>query len=96
MDLNLILYVSLVLAAYLTLAVAIYYVISLRGVAKQRKRFMELHSNLAAGQKIVLTGGIYGKIVSVNENEVLIDIGRNVTMTVSRFAISDIITSENV
>ncbi len=95
MDLNLVLYVSLVLAAYLTLAVAIYYVISLRSVSKQRKRFMELHNTLAPGQKIVLTGGIYGKIVSVNENEVLIDIGRNVTMTVSRFAISDILPGDH-
>ena len=40
----------------------------------------------------MLTGGIYGKIVSLNEETAIINVAKDVNMKVSRYSISEIIS----
>lgn len=88
---NSIFYTSIVLIGFIVIIVAIYYIISSRGMKKQRKHFEELHKNLAVGQKVQFGNGIYGTVKHIGDNTVDIEVKNGAVMEVSRFAISEIV-----
>lgn len=54
--------------------------------AKDQKKFTE---SMGAGDKVILTSGIHGRIVRTNDDGTLsVEIDRNTTVTVERAAIS--------
>lgn len=82
---------SIVLIAFIILIVLVYYIVSSRGMKQRKKHFESLHQNLSAGQKVSFSNGIYGTIQAVHEDTVDIQVKSGAIMTVSRYAISDII-----
>lgn len=82
---------SIVLLVFLFLIVIVYYVISAKGMKQRKKHFEKLHTSLAKGQKVNFANGIYGTIQAVHPDTVDIQVKSGAVMTVSRYAISDII-----
>ena len=53
--------------------------------AKEQRKFIE---NIAKGDSVVTVGGIHGKVVSIENDIVVIDIDRGTKITVNKSAIS--------
>ena len=65
----------------------VFYLFILRPQFKQRKQHENTLSNLKKGDKIITRGGLYGKIINFqgkNDNIVIIDIGSNIQVNISR------------
>ncbi|MFO7273655.1 MAG: preprotein translocase subunit YajC [Bacillota bacterium] len=85
---------SIVMLVFVMGTLGIYYVLSARGLRKRREHFARLHQRLAPGQLVELACGIYGTTVSVGKDTVDIRVKSGAVMTVSRYAISAIISEE--
>ncbi|EGT3615466.1 preprotein translocase subunit YajC [Clostridium perfringens] len=70
-----------------------WYIVSFRGVNKDKAKIIEQQINLKVGSDVVLNSGIHGKISKVNKEtvEVVIDKAKNVTITVERYCISRVL-----
>ncbi|UJF15342.1 preprotein translocase subunit YajC [Jeotgalibaca sp. MA1X17-3] len=82
---------SIVLLIFIILIVLVYYIVSSRGMKQRKKHFESLHQNLSKGQNVSFSNGIYGTIQAVHEDTVDIQVKSGAVMTVSRYAVSDII-----
>lgn len=82
---------SIALIILITLAVIVYYFVNLKGMKKRRGHFEKLHQSLHKGQKVIFSNGLYGEVHSVTDQTVDIKVKSGAIMTVSRFAISEII-----
>ena len=56
---------------------------------KKRKSFSDLHKNMKVGMNVIFSGGIYGKIVKINEDMVDVEISKGVVIKVSRYIIQN-------
>ncbi|MDO5048206.1 MAG: preprotein translocase subunit YajC [Anaerococcus sp.] len=83
--------VSLVLLAFIAIFILISQIISHRNLKKKKAYFETLHKELKPGKKVMLTGGIYGKIISLGEDTVIINVAKDVNIKVSRYSISEIL-----
>lgn len=82
---------SLVLLAFLAVFGVISQIISRKNLKKKKEYFEKLHKDLKPGKEVMLTGGIYGKIVSLKEDTAIINVAKDVNIKVSRYSISEII-----
>ena len=69
---------------------AIFYFLLIRPQQKRAKQHKELVNNLKQGDQVVSAGGIHGKIVSVDENAVTLEIATGVKIKMNRTAITDV------
>ncbi|WP_311486938.1 preprotein translocase subunit YajC [uncultured Anaerococcus sp.] len=82
---------SLVLLAFIAIFGVISQILSHRSLKKKKKYFEQLHKDLKPGKEVMLTGGIYGKIVSLKEDTAIINVAKDVNIKVSRYSISEIV-----
>ncbi len=70
------------------LIIAVFYFILIRPQSKQKKKEEEMRNNLEVGDTIVTIGGIIGRVVSVKDDELVIETGadRN-KMKIKKWAI---------
>ena len=70
--------------------VMVIYFLMLRPQMKQQKERKKMLENLKKGDKIITSGGIYGTIAGFKGNNsiVMLDIDKNVTLKISKSAIS--------
>jgi len=54
---------------------------------KKQKELRNFRSALKKGDKVITTGGIYGKINNISENIATVDVGNNVIIKVDKNAI---------
>lgn len=66
---------------------AIMYFFMIRPQNKKQKEIANFRKNLEAGQSIVTAGGIYGKIKSIEDNAVIIEIAPSVKIKVDKNSI---------
>jgi preprotein translocase subunit YajC len=80
----------------LLLALGVFYFIMIRGQRKDRKRFDDLLKNLKRNDRVQTIGGVYGTVVDVRENEVVlkVDETNNVKMRFNRSAIKEVLAGE--
>lgn len=71
----------------LGLIIVVFYFFMIRPQQKRQKELRTFRDALKKGDKIVTTGGIYGKIANISENIVTIDVGNEVTMKVDKSAV---------
>ena len=64
--------------------IAIFYFFMIRPQSKRQKEFREA---LAEGQKVITAGGIHGKVKSIKDNTVVVEIADNVRITVDKGSI---------
>ena len=62
-------------------------------IRKRRTELEEVHTELAIGCKVICCGGIYGKVVGINDNDdvVNVEVAKGTVITISRFAIQTLI-----
>ena len=63
----------------LAVVVVVFYFFGIRPQRKQEKAAAEMRSNLSVGDEITTIGGIIGKIVSIKEETMIIETGRDHT-----------------
>ncbi len=62
--------------------IAIMYFMMIRPQRKQQKKIDTFRKGLQAGQEVVTSGGIYGKIKSIDNGIVMLEIAHNVVVRV--------------
>jgi len=67
--------------------ILIFYFFMIRPQVKRQKELRTFRESLAKGDKVVTTGGIYGKIVEIKDNFVIMEIDSNVNIRVDKAAI---------
>ena len=68
----------------LLLIVVVFYFFMIRPQMKRQKETRQFRSGLAKGDKVVTTGGIYGKIVEIKETTIILEIAKDVQIKVDK------------
>jgi preprotein translocase subunit YajC len=68
----------------LLLIVVIFYFFMIRPQMKRQKEIRKFRSSLSKGDKVVTTGGIYGRIVEVKETTVTLEVAKDVQIKVDK------------
>jgi preprotein translocase subunit YajC len=68
----------------LLLIVVVFYFFMIRPQMKRQKEVRKFRESLAKGDKVVTTGGIYGKIIEVKETTILLEIAKDVEIKVDK------------
>jgi preprotein translocase subunit YajC len=63
------------------------YFFMIRPQQKKQKELVKFRNSLAKGDKVITAGGIYGKIVEVADNYVLVEVDSNVKIKVDKSSI---------
>ncbi|MGL5414261.1 MAG: preprotein translocase subunit YajC [Clostridium sp.] len=64
--------------------------ISARNLKKSASSIKTLQTDLKIGTEVMFCGGIYGKVVKVSEETVLVEVSKNVIVKVSRYALQTV------
>jgi preprotein translocase subunit YajC len=71
----------------LILIVVVFYFFMIRPQVRKQKEMRNFRDALKKGDKIITTGGIYGKINNISENIITVDVGNNIIIKVDKSAI---------
>lgn len=82
------------LIIYVVAFIAIFYFMAIRPQQRQRRAHAALLSALKKGDRIITSAGIYGTVKRVEENIVVVEVARGVTMKISRRAVAEIIRDQ--
>lgn len=87
-----ILWTCITLAVIMGVFATILSIISAVNMKKRRKEVGEIHTTLAIGSRVMFAGGIYGKVVRMNDTDEVIgvEIAPKTIIDISRFAIQAI------
>lgn len=77
----------------LILIVIVFYFFMIRPQAKKAKEAKQFREALGKGDKVITVGGLYGKIVEVKEQYVVLQIANGVEVKVSKSAVSPELTT---
>ena len=69
------------------LIIVVFYFFMIRPQVKRQKELRKYRENLKKGDKVITTGGIYGKVAEVKESYVVIEIANNVNIKVDKAGI---------
>ncbi|WP_372773421.1 preprotein translocase subunit YajC [Mangrovibacterium sp.] len=69
------------------LIIVVFYFFMIRPQMKRQKELKTFRESLAKGDKVVTTGGIYGKVVEIKENYLLLQVDDNVKLRVDKSAV---------
>lgn len=78
----------------LGLILLIFYFFLIRPQQRKIREHADMVQSLKSGDNVLTNGGIYGKIVKVEEREVLLEIASGVVIKVDRMSIGGIVLSE--
>jgi preprotein translocase subunit YajC len=70
------------------------YFLLIRPQRQQQRRTQDMLSKLAPGDEVITVGGIYGDVIEVHEDRVVLEIAEDVQVEVTRRAISNIVPPE--
>lgn len=65
-------------------------IISARNVKKRRGELAEVHTELKIGSQVMFAGGIYGKVVGIEDETVNVEVAKGTVIKISRFAIQSL------
>ena len=71
------------------LVFVVFYFFMIRPQMKKQKEMNNYRSSLKRGDKVVTTGGIYGRIYEVKDNYVTMDVGGDVKLKVDKSALAE-------
>lgn len=75
----------------LIVMVPLFYFLLIRPQMKRQKEAKQMTESLSKGDEVVLVGGIAGRIVSIGEVYLTVDIAENVLVKVEKSAISKVL-----
>ena len=70
------------------LILGIFYFLILLPMKRRQKKIQEFQENLKVGDKIVTTGGIFGKVTRVTDKTLQVEIADRVRIEISRAAVA--------
>ncbi|MCX7987255.1 MAG: preprotein translocase subunit YajC [Bacteroidales bacterium] len=71
----------------LLLIIVVFYFFMIRPQMKRQKELKKFREALKKGDKVITTGGIYGKIVEIEDHTVLLEVDNNVKIRVDKVAL---------
>ena len=71
----------------LILVFVVFYFFMIRPQMKKQKEMNNYRNSLQKGDKVVTTGGIYGRIAEVQDNYVMMDVGGDVKLKIDKSAV---------
>jgi preprotein translocase subunit YajC len=71
----------------LILVFVVFYFFMIRPQMKKQKEMNNYRSSLKKGDKVVTTGGLYGKVYEVKDNYVMMDVGGDIRLKVDKNAL---------
>lgn len=71
----------------LLLIIVVFYFFMIRPQMKRQKDLRKYRDSLQKGDKVVTTGGIYGKINAIKDNHIIVEIDDNVKIKIDKSAI---------
>ena len=71
----------------LILIIVVFYFFMIRPQMKRQKELKNFREGLSKGDKVITTGGIYGRIVEMDGNTVLVEVDTNVKIRVDKSAL---------
>ncbi len=86
-----ILWTCITIAVLLGVGASILTFISARNLRRRRDELGKVHTELKIGSKVVFGGGIYGRIVAIEEETVNVEVAKSTVMTISRYAIQSLV-----
>ena len=75
---------GLTMLLMLALIFVVMWLFMIRPQQKRQKQLNEFRNSLSKGDKVVTIGGIYGTIVEVNDNKVMLEIDKDVKIKVDK------------
>ena len=69
------------------LIIVVFYFFMIRPQMKRQKELRKFRESLKKGDKVVTTGGIYGKVANINENIVILQVDENTKLTVEKSSV---------
>jgi preprotein translocase subunit YajC len=72
----------------LILFILVFYFLLIRPQTKRAKEHRKLIEGLAAGDEIVTTGGVSGKVVEIQDNFIIVTVAKGVDMTFQKNAVA--------
>jgi preprotein translocase subunit YajC len=71
----------------LLLVVVVFYFFMIRPQMRKQKELTQYRSSLKRGDKVITTGGIYGRVYEVRENSALVDVGGDIKLKIDKNAL---------
>jgi preprotein translocase subunit YajC len=71
----------------LLLVFVVFYFFMIRPQMKKQKEMTNYRNSLKKGDKVITTGGIYGKIWEVKDNHVMLEVGGDLKLKVDKSAL---------
>lgn len=65
----------------------IFWVFMIRPQAKRQKELRKFRESIQKGDKVITNGGIYGKVASLKDNAVILQVDENTKLTVDKNSI---------
>lgn len=69
------------------LIIVVFYFFMIRPQTKRQKELKNFRDSLSKGDKVITTGGIYGRIVDIDGHTVFIEVDTNVKIKVDKAAL---------
>lgn len=79
---------------FLVLIVLVFYVLILRPQRRRQQRSAQVQGAIMPGQQVRTTAGIYGTVVSADDQDVVVQIAPGVEIRMMRRAIMDVIPDD--
>ena len=70
---------------------AVFYFIAIRPQQAQQRRHREMLGRLKKGDRVLTRGGLYGVIVELKDNRVLLELAQNVRVQADRTAVQSVV-----
>ena len=87
-----IIWTCITLAVLMSIIGLILYAISAKNVRSKRKELGEVHTVLKVGSRIMFAGGVYGKVVGIDDEDTLrVEVAPKVVITISRYAVQSLL-----
>jgi preprotein translocase subunit YajC len=80
----------------MVLMFVIFYFLLIRPQQKKQKEHQAMLKQLAAGDEVILAGGILGRIIELGEQFLTIEIADNVRIKVQRFQVTTVVPKGTV
>ena len=83
---------EVIICTCITLAVLMSVIGLIKNVRSKRKELGEVHTELKVGSRIMFAGGVYGKVVSIDDEDTLrVEVAPKVVITISRYAVQSLL-----
>jgi preprotein translocase subunit YajC len=78
----------------IVLIFVIFYFLLIRPQQKRQKEHRKMIEGLAKGDRVVTSGGMYGVVVGLDENKVVLKVAENVKVEFAKSAVATILSRE--